>query len=450
MPPTPDEDTVYYTAWLLLHDETFLATHKNVSAHAFPKGCLQYLVALALKLGRPLQPEVVRAMVESDRDNLRRHGAEGPLVVQVFNGLEAFEVDTDASSTMRELCGTWLARRSLKVGLDEAMSALESSDYDRARAVLAAAQYGLEDRDEPLDLLEDADYILAGSRWVWQDAVPTGLSDLDRAFKGGLRAGDICILMGYTGMGKTMWACMLAARAFWAGRPVQYYTTELTKQQIQTRIALGILESGLHDLPKDKPFAELLVRAAKNQGYDVKPRANVQARYAEGALTDIEHDLERYKEEKGYYPGLLIIDSPIDLPPPGKHDKLHDGLRASFVWLRKLSRKVGCPIVVTAQTNRDGVEKAQARLKDMADAYAMAQKATVVLGLAQTADQRNEDQGEERTMTVYVLKDSNHGQTGGMLVVHPMFGSGDNGYPGAKVEQTAGLHLPVKNRDDDD
>lgn len=403
-------------------------------------------MGLALRLGRPLTEPVVASALEQDGANLQRAGTEADLVEDVYHSLTAgYYLDEDSLGIMRETCGTWLQRRALNVGLGEAQIALSTGDFDKARALIGTGLYEVEAPDEPIDLLSNADYILAGSRFVRSDAVPTGLRELDRAWKGGIRPGEVGIVMGYTGLGKSMWLCMLAAAAFWSGRPVLYYTTELTREQIQTRIALGLVQRGLNDMPRDIGYAETLAAFAEEHGFEIGARADVRVSYVEGNITSIGKDLAAYKEEKGYYPGLLLIDSPIDLSPPTKFEKGYEGLRASYIWLRKLAQQTPIPIWTSVQTNREAVGRAKSRLKDVGDSFHMLQKAHYVIGLAKADAQGEEFDGTPQT--AYVLKDSLHGQTGGKLEVRPHFGEGDNGWPGVEVVDNYGFTLPVRKED---
>lgn len=116
---------------------------------------------------------------------------------------------------------------------------------------------------------EPTRYITATAREDWQrplpPAVQTGIGALDRAI-GGLRAGGTYLLAGPTGRGKSGLAIQIA-RHIGASRPVLYLSTELSRRQIEARIAAQVLQLSwveLYDLGPSETglIAEAVARLA--------------------------------------------------------------------------------------------------------------------------------------------------------------------------------------------
>ena len=439
----PDQDIGYYTAWLLVEDKAFQETNLNADARVFPKGPLRYLVSAALKRQTVLGPDTLRVMLDADKTSLRRAGAEASLVSKVFEDLEnGFTVKLEDLPAMREMASAWLRRRSMILSLDTAREALDKGEVEEAEKALSKSSYNPETRPTPLLLTETADSILAGTRKL-TPAVPTGLYALDRAWRGGIRRSELGIILGATNTGKSMVVCHLAAEAFWANRYVLYYTSELTDQQVLERIACGILRMGKADIPEGVSFAALVSARADRERLPYPEKAQVEVRPGDLTMDGLNRDLEELKSLHGRYPGLVILDSADDIIPPIKTDKTYEGLRAIYSVLRsQVCQAKRIPVWTTSQTNREAVDKARVSLKHIGDAFAKAQRAHYVLGLAQSQAEREHPDGP--LMNVYVLKDTLHGTRGAWFQCHVDFGFGDNGFAGIEVLEHYGLTVSAR------
>lgn len=93
------------------------------------------------------------------------------------------------------------------------------------------------------ETLEHADYrVRSGSHSsarVW----PTGFDVLDANLQGGFRSGDLILIGGPQGMGKTTWVLQVARNVARQGRPVLYFCYE--HDQTTMLIRLVALEAGL-------------------------------------------------------------------------------------------------------------------------------------------------------------------------------------------------------------
>ena len=81
---------------------------------------------------------------------------------------------------------------------------------------------------------------------VW----PTGFEILDRQLAGGFRAGELVLLAGPQGLGKTTWALQTARNVARSGRSVLYCSFEHDAQTLLVRLlALEAGERGGEDAP---------------------------------------------------------------------------------------------------------------------------------------------------------------------------------------------------------
>jgi len=68
------------------------------------------------------------------------------------------------------------------------------------------------------------------------DTVPTGFPTVDKMLGGGLRTGDLVVLGGDVGSGKSALALGMAMRAATRGSVVRYYTTEMSPERAYERM----------------------------------------------------------------------------------------------------------------------------------------------------------------------------------------------------------------------
>jgi replicative DNA helicase len=68
------------------------------------------------------------------------------------------------------------------------------------------------------------------------DTVPTGFASLDKVLAGGFRAGDLVLLAGEVGSGKSALALAIALRVARLGYPVAYLSAEMSEERLLERV----------------------------------------------------------------------------------------------------------------------------------------------------------------------------------------------------------------------
>ena len=68
------------------------------------------------------------------------------------------------------------------------------------------------------------------------DTIATGFPSVDQMLGGGFRTGDLIVLGGDVGSGKSVFALAVAVRAALAGAAAQYYTGEMTIERVHERM----------------------------------------------------------------------------------------------------------------------------------------------------------------------------------------------------------------------
>jgi replicative DNA helicase len=66
--------------------------------------------------------------------------------------------------------------------------------------------------------------------------IPTGISFIDSAYTSGLAGGDLVVLLGWTGRGKSQFAGLLMCNAFLLGHKPMYISLEMTEEKMRDRV----------------------------------------------------------------------------------------------------------------------------------------------------------------------------------------------------------------------
>lgn len=249
-------------------------------------------------------------------------------------------------------------------------------------------------------VLARADAVADGAESL--DSIATGFPSLDRMLGGGLRRGDLIVLGGDVGSGKSAFALAVAMRAAQRGLHVTYYSGEMSTDRlleralaIEGRVRVDDLRQGI---PND--VARASVGAAAVRLRAVLPRLETLKPGGVAALAD---DLEASK------PGLVVVDSLQWLAAGARdtNEELADAIRR----LKSLALARHFPIFITSQLpHLSARDDKRPQLDDFGVLGAVKHHADVVLALFREDmyDRRREIEGA----TELLVRKNRNGGTG--------------------------------------
>lgn len=222
--------------------------------------------------------------------------------------------------------------------------------------------------------------------------ISLGLEALDKAI-GGAHPGDMIVLAGRPGMGKSAVACCIARNVASDGGGVLYVSCEMTQEQLGRRL----LSDAARDLGISVPYQSLRAGKIDAAQYEVCQRA------AE-TLTDLPIIIDdrrkpplpqiiasaksaaRKFDVRGIPLRLIIVDHMQLVAAPHQYK----GNRVSEVTevsgeLKALARDLGVPLIACSQLNRDlegrDVKDKRPTLRDLRESGAIEQDADIVMML---------------------------------------------------------------------
>lgn len=233
-----------------------------------------------------------------------------------------------------------------------------------------------------------------------KNIIPTGWTDLDKAMGGGLGKGEMALVIGPTGRGKTTTLINLAKQyILYSKKHVQFIELE----EHQDRMLLKNLSTITHIAQKKFFETNKLGQQEINKGTSKKVIELVQKAMKDGRIGTLDIDnapahkldingleqlIQRYGNEHSYYPDVLIIDYP-DIMLNEYQGKVNEYRADGLLYedIRALAGKYKMLVWVAAQTNRT------AAAQDIVNAYSLEgskQKLNAV-ELAMTLNQTDEE-----------------------------------------------------------
>lgn len=232
------------------------------------------------------------------------------------------------------------------------------------------------------------------------DAIPTGFPSLDRLLGGGARRGDLIVLGGDVGAGKSAFALAVALRARRAGAIVEFMTGEMDQPRVLERVlalegkvSVDNLRQGTMDETTRAAVGAAVVRLR-----DVLPRIS---RLAAGGPDALAEQLARLDDA-----ALVVIDSLQSIPAgaSSQDEEMAQAVRR----IKAFAVDAGTAVLLTAHLPSFDREREDLRptLEDFGVFGAVKHHADAVLGLFRE-ELYQAGPGQEGATELAVLKNRN-------------------------------------------
>jgi replicative DNA helicase len=223
-------------------------------------------------------------------------------------------------------------------------------------------------------LIQRVDAVADGAPSV--DTVATGFPSLDRVLGGGVRRGDLIVLGGDVGCGKSAFALAVALRMAEDGARVALFSGEMTVDRlleralsIEGRVRVDDLRDGALDDTRRVSVGVAAIRLRDN--------APALATIPRGGVETLRASLQRGPE----LPAVVIIDSLASIAGDETHGEAERA--AALRLLKQMALELDTAVVVTAPLPRFSSARADPRpiLDDFGAMDGVKQHADVVLAI---------------------------------------------------------------------
>lgn len=277
---------------------------------------------------------------------------------------------------------------------------------DRAQAELHAATKTRRS-GEPVDVGEVLDAALerAMDDTGSQRGVSTGLGALDDAI-GGLKAGQLVIVGGRPGAGKSVLACDIArAAAVWHSVPTLLFSLEMSRAEVGARLLAATCEINLSYILHGNLRADQR-QHLRSRADDLRSSPLTVDDTAQMDLGAIRATARRAAQRRGL--GLVIVDYLQLIGATRRENRVLEVSELSS-GLKGLARELRVPVVAAAQLNRASEIRADKRpqLSDLRESGQIEADADVVI-LLHRPDQ-NDRRSSRAGLVDLILAKNRHG-----------------------------------------
>jgi len=208
--------------------------------------------------------------------------------------------------------------------------------------------------------------------------------------QGGIGKGELGIVFGNPGGGKSWAVIAIAAHAAKLGYNVLYYTLELSETYVARRIDANLLNIPVDQITKHRAEVEQIVESLPGK---IKVKEFPSGKTT---LDNIEQHIEQLKTQYEFSPDIIIIDY-VDLLKNSARDRL-EGTEDIYTSIRGLARELGLPIVTPSQANRTGAKSDIIEGDNIAGSYSKLMIGDVVVSLARNRKDKLEGTGRWHIM----------------------------------------------------
>lgn len=330
--------------------------------------------------------------------------ADGGMAPTQFAALGVMARDTPSAANVinyARIVRRFAVRRRLAwIGNRLSLRAMQEPDPEKILAELSGLLEGIGGGDDggmvPIKaLLVDAvDTISRRFEGVAPRGMDTGLADLDKLLHG-LHDGDLVVVAGRPGMGKSALGMQFADRVALAhDRPVAVFTAEMPSgQQVErmlasrARLDLDAIRTGALD--GDDDWGRLTSAVAELSGAPVWMDET-----GTPDLADVLAKARKLHRRSGPL-GLVLVDHAGLVDAGGENRQQSQAGVAKA--LKALAKELGCPVVALVQLNRKLEERSDRRplMSDLRESGEWEQSADVVLMIYrdEVYDEKSPDKG---------------------------------------------------------
>jgi replicative DNA helicase len=310
----------------------------------------------------------------------------------------SYQATTDDLEYVQEEFTKFCKNQEMKAAILDSADLLKDGDFDGIRNLVEKAIKAGMDKNIGHEYNKD---IETRYRVDYRPTVPSPWPILNDGIQGGFGPGDLGIVFGSPGGGKSWTMVAIAAHAVKMGYKVNFYTLELGEDYVGKRFDCYFTGYSIDEVNKHRKDVEkhvnnlkgkLIVKEYPPKGASVNTiKAHVQK------CVDIEHK-----------PDLIIIDyvDYLKAPSRGRNTERKHEIDDVFIATKGLAKDLKIPILTPSQVNRMGARDSIIEGDKAAGSYDKMMVADICLSLS-----RQKEDKVLGTGRIHVMK-NRYGQDG--------------------------------------
>ena len=235
----------------------------------------------------------------------------------------------------------------------------------------------------------------------YRPTIPSPWPILNEGIQGGFGPGDLGIIFGSPGGGKSWTMVAIAAHAVQLGHKVNYYTLELGEDYVGKRFDCYFTGYNIDEINKHREDVQTHVN-------NLKGRLIVKEYPPKGAtISTIKAHVQKCIDME-HKPDMIIIDyvDYLRAPSKGKYSERKDEIDDNFIATKGLAKELKIPILTPSQVNRMGAKDSIIEGDKAAGSYDKMMVADICLSLSRMKEDKVLGTGR-----IHVMK-NRYGQDG--------------------------------------
>lgn len=269
------------------------------------------------------------------------------LKVSVIEQLkEAYKASNEDRDFVEQEFSNFCKNQQLKKALLSSVELLEKGQYDDIRYLIDSALKAGQDKNIGHEYEKDTE-----TRYRLEERSPiaTPWEHINELLQGGLGTGDLGLIFGSPGGGKSWMLTALGAMAVSSGYTVCHYTLELSESYVGRRYDAVFTGIRVQDLGKHR--AEVDAAVNKLPGKLIIKEFSM----GKASISTIESHIQK-TIDLGHKPDLVIIDYVDLLKSKRKSVDRKDEIDDVYISTKALARDLKIPVWTVSQVNRAGAK----------------------------------------------------------------------------------------------
>jgi replicative DNA helicase len=380
----------------LLTDKSFLLNVRDVLRDDyFDSDAHKWIITQIIKYFDKYHTTVTMDVLKVELQKVENEVLQVALKEELRNSYQASQDDLNY---VQEEFTTFCKNQEMKQAILNSADLLKDGDFDGIRNTIEKAMKAGMDKNIGHEYNVDVE---SRYRIDYRPTVPSPWPILNEGIQGGWGPGDLIIVFGNPGGGKSWTMVAAAAHAVKLGFKVNYYTLELGEDYVGKRFDCYFTGYSIDEVNKHRSEVETYVNGLKG-------KLIVKEYPPKGATVNTIKSHIQKCTDMGHKPDLIVIDyvDYLKAPSRGRTSERKDEIDDVFIATKGLAKELKIPILTPSQVNRMGAKDDIIEGDKAAGSYDKMMVADICLSLS-----RKKEDKVLGTGRVHVMK-NRYGQDG--------------------------------------
>ena len=362
----------------LLTDKKFLLNVRDVlTEEYFDADSHKWIVSQIMQYFDKYHNTVTMDVLKVELQKIENDVLKVALKEELRNSYEASQDDLEY---VQEEFTTFCKNQEMKRAILNSADLLKDGDFDGIRSMIDKAMKAGVDKNIGHEYNKD---IEARYRVDYRPTIPSPWPILNDGIQGGFGPGDLGIVFGNPGGGKSWTMVAIAAHAVSLGYKVNYYTLELGEDYVGKRFDCYFTGYSIDEVNKHRKDVQSHIETLKGK-LIVKEYAPKSA-----SVNTIKAHIQKCID-MDHKPDMVIIDyvDYLKAPSKGRFSERKDEIDDVFIATKGLAKEMKIPILTPSQVNRMGAKDSVIEGDKAAGSYDKMMVADLCLSLSRQKEDK--------------------------------------------------------------